>query len=335
MYFQPPSTRNKVQLGLEQIGRNQTMNTQPTEISVTRPLGQAIDRVKLVLFRPFDLGKWFVIGFCAWLAQLGEQGFHGNFNFGGGHHRGRSFHHEFEQAKEFVMHNLYWIIPAAVALVALVIALWLVFTWLSSRGKFMFLHCVALDKAEVVLPWRKFAREGNSLFLFRILLGLIGTVLTLPLVAIILVNIFRMLQRGEPSAGGIVLSIGLMLVVIALAIVFALIGKLTKDFVVPIMFLRGVGWRNGWGEYWGVLSANIGHFVLYILFQIVLSLAILAIILVVIFATCCIAGCFMAIPYLGTVLLLPVFVFSRSYSLHYLAQYGRDYDVFPPPAMAA
>ena len=29
----------------------------------------------------------------------------------------------------------------------------------------MFLHCVALDKAEVGEPWNKFGREANSLFL--------------------------------------------------------------------------------------------------------------------------------------------------------------------------
>jgi molecular chaperone DnaJ len=28
--------------------------------------------VKRVLFQPFDLGKWFVIGFAAWLAHLGD-----------------------------------------------------------------------------------------------------------------------------------------------------------------------------------------------------------------------------------------------------------------------
>lgn len=310
------------------------MNTQASAISVTVPFSQAIDRVKLVLFRPFDLGKWLVIGFCAWLAQLGEQGFGGNFNFGGGHDHGGNVRHEFEQAKEFVMNNLYWIIPVTIAVVTIGIALWLVFTWLNSRGKFMFLHCVALNKSEVVVPWQKFAHQGNSLFLFRILLGLIGTVLTLPLVAVILITIFHMIQRGEPSAGGILMSIGVMLVVIALAIVFTLIGKLTKDFVVPIMFLRGAGWRKGWGEFWGLLTANFGHFILYLLFQIVLALAIGAIVLVVVLATCCIAGCLLALPYLGTVLFLPVLVFSRSYSLHYLAQYGGDYDVFPPPVAA-
>jgi len=306
------------------------MNTQPSVISVTVPFSQAIDRVKVVLFRPFDLGKWFVIGFCAWLAQLGEQGFNGNFNFGGGRGHGGNFRHAFEQAREYVLNNLYWIIPVAVALVTIGIALWLVFTWLNSRGKFMFLHCVALNKAEVVVPWQKFSHQGNSLFLFRILLGLIGSVLTLPLVAIMLVNIFRMIQRGEPSVGGIVMCVGMILLLIALAIIFSLIEKLTTDFVVPIMFLRGFGWRQGWGELWSLLTANVGHFILYLLFQIVLALAIGVIVLVVVLATCCVAGCLLALPFLGTVLFLPVLIFSRAYSLHYLAQYGREYDVFEP-----
>jgi len=48
--------------------------------------------------------------------------------------------------------------------------------------------------------------------------------------------------------------------------------------------------------------------------------------------TCCIAGCLFALPYLGTVFLLPILVFERAYSLHYLAQFGPDYDVFAPPA---
>ena len=40
----------------------------------------------------------------------------------------------------------------------------------------------------------------------------------------------------------------------------------------------------------------------------------------------------MMVPYLGTVLLLPVLVFQRAYSLHFLAQFGPAYDVFPPAA---
>ena len=41
-------------------------------ISVIDPVSPAIERTKLVLFQPFDLGKWFKLGFCAFLATLGD-----------------------------------------------------------------------------------------------------------------------------------------------------------------------------------------------------------------------------------------------------------------------
>ena len=42
-------------------------------------------------------------------------------------------------------------------------------------------------------------------------------------------------------------------------------------------------------------------------------------------------GCMMLLPYVGTVV-VPVLVFKRSYSLYFLAQFGRACDVFPPTA---
>jgi hypothetical protein len=76
--------------------------------------------------------------------------------------------------------------------------------------------------------------------------------------------------------------------------------------------------------------ANAGKFTLYLLFQIVLGMAIGAVVVMVVLLTCCIAGCLLLLPFFGTVLLLPVLIFKRSYSLYYLAQYGPQYDVFPP-----
>ena len=71
---------------------------------------------------------------------------------------------------------------------------------------------------------------------------------------------------------------------------------------------------------------------LYFLFQIVLGVAIGTLIVMVVLVTCCCAGCLMALPFLGTVLLLPVLIFKRAYPLYFLAQFGPEYDVFPPPA---
>lgn len=309
----------------------QPLPTAPREISVTLPISQAIDQVKRVLFQPFDLGRWFVIGFAAWLAHLGEQGFSGG-NFGGGPHTGSdNLRREMEHAKEYVLSNLSWIIPLVVGIVILGFVLWILFTWLSSRGKFMFLHCIALNKAEIQTPWDQFAAAGQSLWLFRLGLGLVGMIVMLPLLGLIGVPIYRMVLRGAPSAGGIALAVGALLASILLAVAFAVVSKLTKDFVVPIMFRRGNKCLEAWRELRGLLREHFGSFVLYFLMQIVLGIGIGMLVLAVLLVTCCIAGCFLAIPYIGTVLFLPVLVFQRAYSLHFLAQFGPEYDVFPTP----
>ena len=66
------------------------------------------------------------------------------------------------------------IIFVAAIVIPIIIIIAVVLCWLRSRGQFMFVHCVAGNKAEVAVPWNKFSRHGNSLFLFRIVIGLIG-----------------------------------------------------------------------------------------------------------------------------------------------------------------
>jgi hypothetical protein len=301
---------------------------------VAEPVSPALERVKRVLFQPFDLGKWFVIGFCAWLAGLGEGGGGGNFNYNfGSHHKtnfGENFRHDFWQARDYVLNNLNWIIPLMALVVVIGLGLWLLFLWLNSRGKFMFLHCVALDKAEVVEPWNQFAYEGNSLFLFRLVLGLIGMFLMLPFLIIAIVMVIKMFLIGQFLPTTIISAVGFGLLFIGMAIMFAIIHKLTTDFVVPIMFLRRNSCLQAWKELGSLISGHVGIFILYFLFQIVLCMAIGVIVLGAILITCCIAGCLMILPYIGTVLLLPVLMFKRCYSLYFLAQFGREFDVFPP-----
>ena len=87
------------------------------------------------------------------------------------------------------------------------------------------------------------------------------------------------------------------------------------------MFRRRGGCLPSWGVLLRLLAANPSHFLLYLLFQIILALAIFVLVLTAVLLTCCILGCLLVIPFLGTVLLLPILVFQRSYSLYYLAQY--------------
>jgi hypothetical protein len=309
----------------------------PRSINVVEPVSPALEHVKRMLFQPFDLGKWFVIGFCAWLACLGEGGAgSGGGNFNLGNHSGRSgtdFRQALDEAKNYLLNNLEWIIPLAALVVLFFVALGLLFLWLNCRGKFMFLHCVALNRAEVTEPWTKFAAEANSLFWFRLGLGFIGMVLTLPLLGIIIVLVLRMAYRGEVDVGGILTAVGFGFAFFLMVFVLVIIKKLTVDFVVPVMFLRRSGCLAAWREFYRLLCAHIGTFVLYLLFSLVLAIAIGLVVGLVFLLTCCVC-CLALVPYIGTVLLLPVLVFQRAYSLYFFAQFGPACDVFPPPPPA-
>lgn len=309
------------------------MNAHELNVSVIDPIGPAIEKVKTILFRPFDLGKWFTIGFCAWLAFLGKGGGGGG---GGGHGGGRgggpsNAREAFGQAKGFVLENLSWIIPVAITVVVFIIVLWLVFTWLSSRGRFMFLHCVAENKAEVIIPWGKFRQHANSLFLFRIALGLINlAVMVLPVVLVIFVVIA--LANTGVQAGLVLALVAIGLFAFVTSICFAIVYKFTTDFVVPIMFLRSTSCKAAWREFISLLSANKGRFILYILFQILIAIVIGTIEMLGFCIGCCLCcvSVLLLIPYIGTVILLPLLVFERSYSLCYFRQFGPEFDVFRP-----
>ncbi len=309
------------------------MNSRPDYVSVIDPISPAIERVKTVLFHPFDLGKWFVIGFSAWLASLGKGG-GGGGGRGGLQYRSAGFPHEARQAYEttvdYVLANLHWIVPLGLFLLVIGVAIALLVTWLSSRARFSFLYCVAQDKGEFWIPWRQYHRHGNSLFAFRVVLGILWF---LTAGAFFTVGIGLAAASHERlgfnvlTISGIVTSAFLFL---ASMIVFGVIGLFTTDFVVPIMYRHTLTCRQAWRTFLDVLADNQGRFVLYVLFQIIIHIAMGVMIVAIACGTCCIAGCLFMIPYVGTVALLPFTVFMRSYSLYYLAQYGPDFYVFAP-----
>ncbi|HVM62892.1 MAG TPA: hypothetical protein VMV72_18670 [Verrucomicrobiae bacterium] len=311
------------------------MSAQPIYVSVTEPVNRAIERVKLLLFHPFDLGKWFTIGFGAWLATIGERGASFNFPSHKQYQPGdmESFRQWFDHAHNYVVNNLNWILPLAIAVVIFAFALGVLFTWLHSRGAFMFLHCVALNKAEIDVPWTRYAAAANSLFLFRLVLWLISLVPVVSLLVFTGITAIRLVHQGDGILQIVLGLMPLLLMLVAVGILFCVIRKLTVDFVVPIMMLRGTKCLAAWSEFLGLLSVNVGRFILYLLFQIVLAIVLGLIVVVAAVVTCCFC-CLLLVPYISTVLLLPVLIFKRSYSLFYLAQYGPPYDVFAPQTTA-
>jgi hypothetical protein len=293
-------------------------------ISVIDPISRAIDWTTLVLFRPFDLGKWFVLGFCAWLAMLGEGGgpnFSGNWGGGGGR---RNYDHGMHDALEWTLTHLIPLILIVSVILVFVIALCVLVTWLSSRGKFMFLDGVVHNRAAVVDPWHRFRKAANSVFLLRLVLGLILFGLILVLLVFVGFLVWIQVDRHDPEPVFIVGLILVALIFLALAFAFGLAGLAINDFMVPIMYLRDCRVGEAWRELRDLLAARPGSFVLYVLVKIVIAIFIAFISVV----ACCVTCCLVVLPYIGTVILLPLWVFRRSYSVYFLGQFGPQYARF-------
>ena len=303
------------------------------EISVTKPLKQAYDWTKYVLFENFDIGKWFVMGFCAWIAFLGESGGGGgaNFNsFRGGHgNRAHSLHNFWS----FVIDHLLIIIIIAAVVIIIIIAVSLVMQWLSSRGKFMFLDCTVKDKAAIVDPWRQFKRLANSLFVFRVLFGLAFFIL------FVFVAFISFVIAWPDITGKIFSSRAIMSIVIGGSLFFILvtitiiIQRILFDFIVPIMYKKNVAvlkaihiFKND------LLAENVKSFILFYLMKIAISIAIGILVIAAYCLTCCIACCLLAIPYIGVVIFLPVIMFKRCYSIFFLEQFGDEWIFITKPA---
>jgi len=210
----------------------------------------------------------------------------------------------------------------------LIIALSALFQWLASRGDFMFLDGVARNRAEVVEPWKRFRDLGNSLFIFRFILSLAG-ILGLVFIGAVAWLMARNGIAERRFDGGVIAAIvvgGLLLV--GMAFVLLLINLLLRDFAVPIMYKRGVSALTALRMLrTSLLDSHLGAFAVFYLLK--LAMVVLAGIAVTIVtcATCCIAG----LPYVSSVVFLPLFVFMRCYSLYFLEQFGDAWRVLPVP----
>ncbi len=290
-------------------------------ISLGAPLRQAITTVKSILFAPFDLLKWMGLGFTAWLATL----HHGRpiFNLSSLYQQAasRSFTAAWDWVLKQGMLGGGLLIGGGILILALSLAL----TWISSRAQFMFLDNVIHNRAEIVKPWQRYRASGNSYFLFSICLGLIALLI---LGAIILMATLIALPDimgyhcGPKAICALILGGGLGLIG-ALGLVSILI--FLKDFIVPLMLLRACPILAAWSHFKSIFKKRPGIFMLYLLLRLGLAWAVDIIALL----CCCCLCCLMWIPYISTLILLPLLVFLRCYALHFLAQFGDEYQLLP------
>jgi hypothetical protein len=300
-------------------------------ISYAAPLRLAWARMTRMLFAPFSIEKWLVLGFAAFLSEYFSGTQTGQYSWKTG--RGEHPFHVLHRIRDFLREPFWaaivlWLIAAAVVVAILII-------WINSRGKFIFLENVAHERAGIVEPWKRFKRLGNSLFGWSLLYGLLAGTLMIAMSIPLLGTIIAAVRSEEfrlPALGLVVLWVP----VIALAaIAIAYFYLFLHSFVVPIMYRHDLTVPAAWARFTPLLSAHPGSFILYGLFVFVLAIALGIACMTLGFATCCVGFILLALPYVGAVIMLPAEIVFRGLGPEFLSQFGAEWNVFPAAAPAS
>jgi hypothetical protein len=286
---------------------------------------QAYARVVEVLFKPFDISRWFSMGFCAWLAYIGTQS--GNFNGLGEGNPGvlkEQIDTFLDKLSDASAH------PGVVASVVLLLVLALLFgLWLCSlrsRGDFMFLHRWYRPDAPIRQCWLSSRAAAHELFVWRVSFFFIALLLFALDGVYAYVQIVRpYLDADKVWSDALVRpTVACVTVAVLLSIGVQLVAHLGKAFVVPVMYWHGVTAPRAWlvvfalcNQYpfavLGYLACGLG----FLMMAVMGGLAFVA-------CTCCIGIIPLALPYLSGVVLLPVYLFFRGYAVCFLSQWRAE-----------
>jgi len=288
------------------------------KIEIIQPFGDAFELTKKILFRPFNFEKWLIIGFAAFLAgHFAGVGF--NFPFGGfpNHDTNRNVvSPDWEEWKP-------WLLVVIVVGGALFLIFVVVLAWLRARGNFIFTDCIVRNRAAIVEPWREYRREGNSYFLF-LLLVIAGSFALLGLLGLCFFVGFGFFGHDSGNSAITPVLIVFFALILIAWICFCFFFGLTSYFMIPLMYVRRLRAIEAFGQVFRLVFEHIGPFILFCLFGICLLMGAAMIGGIATCLTCCVA----ALPYVGTVILLPVFVCLRAFGLFFIRQFGPDYDVW-------
>jgi hypothetical protein len=275
-----------------------------------------------MLWRPFDARVWVVLAFAQFLAALPPDAWSGGGVTGPGRDWSRAGE-EIETAwQRIALGGLLLALVMFGLLVLLLVVVALI--WVSSRAKLVFLDDVVHGRAQIVEPWRRFSREGNSLFWCRVALFLVACVLVAAVVVTIVSAVgLGALLRGQP------LQITALVVVVLgfVGILFVALGYAAfflDAFVVPLMHRYRLGAVDAWRRFLGMLGTRPLPFVVVGLVVLAAFVVFGAWALMFGFMTCCLGFLLLMAPYVSNLLLLPLTVLYRSFTLEFLAQFDDD-----------
>jgi hypothetical protein len=182
-------------------------------------------------------------------------------------------------------------------------------------------------RSQVKAPWAEFRAQGDSLFLWQVVYSLIVFVVMGTLAVATFLVFIPVLASDSPALAVLPLvvlagAVGFVLIVTLIYVEFFLI-----QFVVPLMYRHRISTTAAWRRFLPLFREHPGGFVVFGLLYLFIMLVGWILFFVGGVATCCIGLVLLVLPYIGTVITLPLHTLGRYLSLEYLGGYGEDFSL--------
>jgi hypothetical protein len=285
-----------------------------------------------MLFGPIRAGVWFKLGFAAFLSEYLSWGI-GRGRLGG-HMRPDSTAgvipaDVFERIIDFLRNPFVTAVVVWIAICALIA--YVLITWISSRGRFIFLDNVAHERAAIVEPWRRFRRLGNSLFAWRLVFNTVVLMIVGAIITPFLAAIAALIHADSFRFADLFVLLPLPFMLMPVGIVAGYVDLCRMSFIEPIMYRDEIGVLAAWKRFLALFVSRPLPFLVYGLY----SVGLLVVAFTVVFAfgigTLTMGFFLLATPYIGSVVLLPLEVTARALGPEFLAQFGAEYEALGVP----
>lgn len=307
------------------------MDGMPTRVSVFAAFGEAFRFSRKRLFRPASFPGWIRLAFLAFLGSTLELGI---FTYNSAMldlpRRTPVERPDAGPYLAFLFGHLTLIVIALALIVAAGVLLRLAWVFVACRGRFMFLDGLFFPEKRLGASWGENARQGNSLFGWKLFTGTLGFLFFLVTVLAFFLVLFdrALLQRLTGQATTLLIGLA------GVGLVAAFLSVYLEDFVVPLMWARREGVLRAWAGFFGLFARRPFLFLAYAFLRFLFSVATFLLTTLAFCLTCCLA----VLPVVGEAVLLPLHALVRAWPVFLLS--GLDPRVrehllpaFPPAAV--
>jgi hypothetical protein len=249
-------------------------------ISAVDVIAPTFQHAKQQLFKPFRIGQWVRLALLG--LATGELG-----SAGGCHFNVPSIPQKQPSSDRLALVPAHLppilrhmsvpeiVLLASLAMLLLAIMM-LLFLYLNSICRFILFDSILTKECSLREGWRKWRATGRRFFIWQLLFQIVvmmGMVILagLPLGLAYLAGWFR--EPKQHLAPLILGGILFFFVLLSFFLLVILVHVVAKDFVVPLMALDDLDWRDAWERLWQMLKAEKAGYAGYIGMKVLLAIA--------------------------------------------------------------